>query len=239
MKKIIIITSLFIFIFSSCKKEESNQTNLTLQFTQTVNGNQIEYNKLIYTNSVNQIYSIKKLWYIISNIKLHKSDGSNILIKDIHFIDANDPSTLSFKYNNIPLGNYTSISFQMGLDTTSNISNIYVNEYFHTKMFWPEIMGGGYHFMKLEGNFNNDTNFYNIHTGSTMGTDYSFNNSHIIALVINQTKSDIKLSINMEVNNWLQNPNHVILSNDGIMGDMYMQMQIQQNGIDVFNTIIN
>ena len=29
-------------------------------------------------------------------------------------------------------------------------------------MVWPEFMGGGYHYMKLEGKFN-ESNFYNTH----------------------------------------------------------------------------
>ena len=32
-------------------------------------------------------------------------------------------------------------------------------------MAWPEMMGGGYHYMKLEGAFINDSSFYNTHTG--------------------------------------------------------------------------
>ena len=74
----------------------------------------------------------------------------------------------------------------MGLDTAKNISNKYVNDDFHTTMFWPEPNGGGYHYMKLEGAYNNDSTFYNTHTGGTMGGDYSFrknNKTHSIEWV--------------------------------------------------------
>ena len=42
------------------------------------------------------------------------------------------------------------------------------------------MLGGGYHYMQLEGEFqadlaNGNPSFYNTHTGPTSGTDFSFN----------------------------------------------------------------
>ena len=34
---------------------------------------------------------------------------------------------------------------------------------------------GGYHYMKLEITYDTINQFYNCHTGPTMGSDYSFN----------------------------------------------------------------
>ena len=56
------------------------------------------------------------------------------------------------------------------------LNNLYVNENFHATMAWPVPMGGGYHYMKLEGDFNDSLSGYGTHTGGTMGMDYSFNN---------------------------------------------------------------
>ena len=93
--------------------------------------------------------------------------------------------------------------------------------------------------MKLEGNFTNDTTFYNTHTGGTMGMDYSFVQNDVISLITDKNTLDVSMSINMEINNLYQNPNSITLSTDGIMGNKMIQMQIKQNGADVFSTTIN
>mgnify|MGYP004142317513 FL=1 len=93
--------------------------------------------------------------------------------------------------------------------------------------------------MKLEGNYDNDTSFYNTHTGGTMGLDFSFKHTNEIALITDNLTSEINISINMELNNWYQNPNQISLSNDPIMGNIIKQMEFKQNGLDVFSTSID
>tara|TARA_B100001758_G_C18416906_1_gene620849 strand:+ start:7529 stop:8353 length:825 start_codon:yes stop_codon:yes gene_type:complete len=223
---------------------ESILTTLTVNFTHTVDGNEfiLDFSDgtetLQHTNNAGQKYNVKRLWYIISDIALHTGNGST-LIKDIHFIDLSDANTLSFMISDLEKNNYTGISYTMGLSENKNISNAYINDFFHSKMFWPETMGGGYHYMKMEGNFENDSSFYNIHTGGTMGGDYSIINNNEISLITSDTITDVTISINMEINNWYQNPNLITLSNNGIMGNTPIQIQMQQNGNDVFSTLIN
>lgn len=241
----------------SCEYNEYVATNLTINFTQTVDATNLIVGSgftdgnecfpdhccclgsLPYMNNEGQSYNIKRLWYIISDITLHATDGTNNLIKDVHFIDVSNPATLSFLVSDLEDNHYTSISYVMGLNSARNISNSYVNEDFHTTMFWPETIGGGYHYMKLEGNFTNDSSFYNTHIGGSMGADYSFINSDVISLVTDKTTSEANISINMEINNWYQNPNSITLSSDGIMGNTTIQMQLKENGADVFSTFIN
>lgn len=239
MKKPLLIISTFAILLTACKKDKPISTNLTIDFTQTVDGENLAMDNIQYTNAANQDYSVKRLWYIISDITLHKDNGTTNLLKEVHFIDASNPSTLSFEISDLEDGNYTSISYKMGLDTAKNISNLYVNEDFHATMFWPDMMGGGYHYMKLEGNFDNDSTFYNTHTGGTMGVDYSFENTNTISLITDKTTSEANITINMEVNNWYQNPNTITLTTDGIMGSMEKQMKLKSNGADVFSTTIN
>jgi len=257
MKKILLIVSSFM-LFSSCTKDENPvATQLTINFNQTINGSNLYLGcgcldgseclenhtcclgSLPYKNNEGQEYSVERLWYIISNITLHAEDGTNNLIRDVQFINIDDPTTKTLIIDDLEDNNYTSISYTIGLDTNKNISNLYLNEDFHTDMFWPELMGGGYHYMKLEGNFNDEETFYNTHTGGTMGMDFSFNNSNTIALITDATTESVEISINMEVNNWYKNPNSITLTNDGIMGNIQMQAQLKANGADVFTTTIN
>ena len=241
MKKIILIILGCSLIFTACKKDNPISTNLTINFTQTVDGVELTPNTMIYTNAAGEDYDIQTLKYLISDITLHADDG-NTLLDEVHFIDISDASTFGFTYQDVPNNSYTAISFDMGLDSTKNNSNFYVNEDFHATMAWPEPMGGGYHYMKLEGAYINDSTFYNTHTGGTMGGDYSFNNSSSISLNVNDDMGDVTIDINMEINNWYQTPNEIAFSTYGmgIMMNMEKQMQLKQNGMtDVFSVSVN
>jgi len=236
MKKILFITSLIAITFFSCDKP--TQTDLTINFTHTVDGIELTTNSMIYTNAAGENYDIKTLKYLISDITLHADDGNTLLLDEVHFVDISEESTFSFTIEDVPNNNYTSISYTMGLDTIKNINNLYVNELFHSAMVWPETNGGGYHYMKLEGAYNNDSTFYNTHTGGTMGGDYSFNNMEDISLTVDDDLGDISVNVNMEINNWYNSPNQIEFSSYGmgIMMNMMMQMNIQMNGItDVFS----
>jgi hypothetical protein len=48
--------------------------------------------------------------------------------------------------------------------------------------------------MKLEGAYNNDSTFYNTHTGGTMGGDYSFNNTNNISLTVDNDLGNVSVN---------------------------------------------
>ena len=241
MNKILLTLTIIAIIFTSCEKDKPIATDITINFTHTVDGSDLIANSMIYTNEAGENYDVQTLKYLISNITLHDDLGYTVL-KDIHFIDISDESTFSFTYDNVPNNNYHAISYTMGLDTVKNISNKYVNEDFHSEMFWPELNGGGYHYMKLEGDFNDSLSGYGTHTGGTMGGDYSFNNVNDISLTVDDDLGNVSINIDMELNNWYQTPNQIEFSSYGmgIMMNMMMQMNIQMNGItDVFSVTVD
>ncbi len=237
-------------LLSSCQKEEGcmdptalnyNNTamiddgscnyaplNLMIFFTQTVDGNPLAVNQMIYNNQSNQLFSIQTLRYLISDITLYEANGNSTIVDDVHFIDISIDSTLSLYIPEIDNVNYTSLSFTMGLDSIKNKSNNYLNENFFPSFAWPEFLGGGYHYMQLEGDFNTVFNGYATHTGPTNGIDFSFN----MNFTLNINKANSNIFINMEISNWYQNPETYILTSNGIMGDANSQIILQANGID-------
>ena len=250
----ILITTI---LFFSCKKEEgcidptalnynSEATidngscnyapisDLNIHFTQTVNGNPLILDSMMYTNQENDNYSIQTVRYLLSDITLHTDNGTSTLLDDVHFIDLSIDSTLTLHIAEIVDKNYTAISFTMGLDSTKNITDLFLNENFFPSFAWPDFMGGGYHYMQLEGGFNTVFNGYATHTGGTNGLDFSFTKNFPIAL--NMENANSTVIINMEINNWYSNPNTISLTSDGIMGDEDKQTLLQANGItDVFS----
>ena len=248
MKKTLLLISAIAFLFTSCDKDKAIVTDITINFNHTVNGSELMTNSMIYNNEAGESYDIQTLKYLISEITLHSENGSSLSLDEVHFIDISDESTFSLTYNEVPNNNYTSISFDMGLDTAKNISNAYNNEAWFGEMEWPEIgmngvdMGGGYHYMKIEGDFNDSISGYGTHTGGTMGEDYSFNHLENISLFIDDDLGDVSVNINMEINNWYSSPNQIEFSSYGmgIMGNMQMQIDIQMNGItDVFSVTVD
>ena len=258
MKKYKLISVIFISIMLiSCSKDK--ETNLTINFSHSINNTDLIIGTgcsnggeclpdhsccmggslLPYINTAGESYNIQRLNYLISDITLHLNDGNEKKLQEIYFVDAEDQSTLRFDAGKLNDGNYTSISFTMGLNQSANLSNAYVNESFHSSMAWPELMGGGYHYMKIEGDYDTITQGYATHTGPTMGIDYSFPYNQDINLFVDKDLGNVCININMDINNWYNNPNTINLSS-GIMGDMTKQMQLQENGItDVFSVSIN
>jgi len=248
MKNKLILISTIALLITSCDKDKAIATDIAINFNHTVDGTKLITDSMIYTNEAGENYDIQTLKYLISDITLHSENGNSLLLDEVHFIDISDESTFSFTYNDVPDNNYTSISFDMGLDTAKNISNKYVNDDFHTTMFWPEIgmngvdMGGGYHYMKIEGDFNDSISGYGTHTGGTMGKDYSFNHVENISLSVDDDLGDVSININMEINNWYNSPVQIEFSSYGmgIMGNKEIQRDIKMNGeADVFSVTLD
>ena len=235
MKNLLSVLLAALLLISCGSDQEINDTKIFLNFSHNVDGNPVSMDNLSHTNLAGENYNVLTLKYLISDIKLisNEKDHDNIIIKDIHFVDFSDPSSMIIESDIIENGSYT-LQFRFGLDATTNVTNSFVNETFHTSMSWPEMMGGGYHYMKLEGSYTNDSTFYNTHTGPTMGMDHSFLCSFDVPININNSTNNLEYAIEMNINNWY-GPEIVNLE-PAIMMNMPTQMNIMMNGMmGVFN----
>lgn len=135
------------------------------------------YDELIYTNAAGNQYMVNEIQYFISDVKLHRISGGYQLIdqwKDIHYVDTDLPETQTWDvFDPIEPGDYDKISFTFGISEEKNQSLMFVNPP-ERDMFWPEILGGGYHYMKLNGKWlaaNQQVLPFNFHLG--IGQIYS------------------------------------------------------------------
>ncbi|MCB0495074.1 MAG: hypothetical protein KDC79_02975 [Cyclobacteriaceae bacterium] len=215
---------------------QPEETAIELQFLHNVNGDPLELDNIKYTNAVGQTYSIKTVKYFISRVTLHRTDGADITIPDIHYVDIRDDATLTYELSEkIPYGSYSGISFVYGLVPEDNVTGSLGLE-IDRLMEWPVPMGGGYHYMKLEGDYNEAGNFFNFHSGSLDGVDYAIH-VDLPNSAFDANTSKLNVGLVMEISNWFKNPVDWDFAywGSGIMGNADAQATVQKNGTDVFS----
>ena len=236
----LLITAISLLFLSACTSNTINpdETSVTIDFVHLNNNKALELDNIKYTNSVGQDYSIKTVKYLVSKVTFHNTDGTNFVSSNIHYVDIREPETLTLNLDEkIPNGSYSGISFVYGLVAKDNVSGSLGLE-LDRLMEWPVPMGGGYHYMKLEGEYidENTTSFFNFHAGSLAGTAYEINvdlpNS---AFEVNEIS--MSFDIKMEISNWFKNPTDWDFAywGSGIMGNPDAQATVQKNGADVFS----
>jgi hypothetical protein len=229
------------------KKDNGNciytPTPVTIEFEHTVDGSSLQFDQMIYTSAAGNKYSVQTLKYFISDITVEGSgETQDVFIDKEFYVDAEDASTLiKESVASLPAGEYSGVSFRWGLSKEKNTSGRFPNPP-ESNMEWPAMMGGGYHFMKLEGQYDSlatgNIKYYNTHIGNP-SSDYD--NSFIVSfseLFTVKGDEEIHITINMEINNWYQNPHTYDFNNydSGIMGNQTVQQMLKENGqTDVFS----
>ncbi len=242
----------------SCKNDNKNPQpaekpgKIVFKFTHRIGGQPIRFDTLMYVNAAGNHYLVNEIQWFLSDVAIHKNNDSILLDKweDIHYVDTDIESTWTYTLkDDISPGTYDSISLTFGISEEKNKSMLFVNPP-ESLMFWPELLGGGYHYMKLNGKWldtlNNITPF-NFHLGIGQ-IYYSFPDSierfvqnyfrvrlpnSGFELKENETKT---FTIVMNVENWFQNPN---VFDFNYWGGKIMQNQDAlhaacENGWDVF-----
>jgi len=255
------LLALCVIAFSGCEEDppdppEPAPAKIALDFRHVVEGEPLQLDTMRYKNTAGNDYLVTELQYFISDVILHGKNVDDVLIddwKDIHYVDHDIPSTMLWSvFDPIPNGHYDSISFTFGISKEKNNSLMYVNPP-ERDMFWPEVLGGGYHYMKLNGKWSNDTIPNNLpfefHMG--IGQIYSgdtVNVNDIIGFVHNDFRVGIPVELDvssemsifipviMNIENWFKEPN---IYDHGIWGDYIMQNQeamrlAVENGSNVF-----
>ena len=252
MKKIfgVLIVSIF---FVSCGSTEKTGT-LDLQFTHHVDGKSLVLNQLIYTNAAGNRYQVNEVKYFISNLYLQKTNHEWVKItqnEGVHYVDLAYPNSLVWKLTDIKDGDYTGISFIFGLDEADNQSNRFVNAP-EKDFFWPAPLGGGYHYMQINGKWEDEEGNLknmNFHAGIgqlyknnviTADSIYAFIHNYFrVILPVNFTVEKNKITkqtLIMNIDKWFSTPivyNHNYFGS-GIMQNQQAQEIIRQNGRNVF-----
>lgn len=153
-------TALAITIFTGCKKdEEITETPTTptatygemeIEFEHTFDGAEFTMGTT-YTNANGEEVNYSTVKYYVSNIKLTKTDGTEwVQPESYYLVDLSTPSSAMLHLHDVPTGDYTDITFTIGVDSTRCVSGAQEGALaISNNMFWS--WNSGYIFVKMEG----------------------------------------------------------------------------------------
>lgn len=247
MRRIALLLTLVIALTACHKQNDTGRLDIIL--SHTANGSKVVFDSVTYTNEIGNHYIINEIQYFISNISLQKENGEWLATDanaNTHYIDTDIEESKILSFNNIESENYTHIRFTFGLDETDNVTGRFTDQP-EANMFWPEPLGGGYHYMKMNGKWINDEGQYvpmNVHLGIGQNETLTefYHNYFIVELPINtsivkgQTST---LNLDMIIDNWFRTPNTIDLAEYGtaIMQNQTAQALYKSNGHDVFQIL--
>lgn len=184
--KIYFLLILAVTAFVSCENDDAAVAgNVILEFDNTfknttiVLGGASSASATQNTSALGQLHHFSELKYVISNIRLIKSDGTEIpyninnLDKGAAVINQAKPLSLQYIMHDIPAGEYKQLKFGLGVKKELNVLDQMRFPVFYetagandTKMMWE--WGTGYRFTKIEGFYDTDNKEMSVHTGSTV-----------------------------------------------------------------------
>ena len=250
-----LLVILFALLAVACTKPEE-KAEIDINMGYEVNGKPLVTDSLCYVNEAGNQFLITEIQWFLSDIQLLDQNGKwhtleqrgamdSIAMKteDIFYIDTDIPESQTLHGKKIPIGHYTALRFTFGLNETDNHTGLF-NDPPESEMFWPDVLGGGYHYMKLNGKYLNTEGRLApmaIHLGIGQNEDFTefYQNYFTIELPIDfdvVANAENRLDLTMVIDNWFRNPHTIDFNEFGsyIMQNQTAQRLINGNGKDVF-----
>lgn len=211
----------------SCNRDDeaefsaNDKNNLTLKFENTIdNVGSIVLGTTTITSTSGQKHNFGTLKYIVSNVVLVKTDGTEVKYnydnpdKGAYIVDQSEATTThNFVLADIPAGDYKQVRFGLGISPTAfalgqNGQAIFWDKAKTAGMSWS--WASGYKFGRIEGNYG-DT------SGSAPSSAYVFHSGNIGDPAVSNTPNVYKeitltLPSNAKVRNNIAPQIHIMAS---------------------------
>lgn len=251
MKKIIPFLLFFMsFSIISCDQGNDDKvslTNATFIFSHNWDGTSVtnsDFNVIKFTNDAGNQLSIERFRYLISKITFYKTDGSTMVLDGYNLVDVTNNENLSFTPTSfLPSGSYSNVTFTFGFNNEDNLNNY--TDLNTASWNVPAMLGGGYHYMQLDGKFINDVNeeqgynFHAIRAADNPGADPTFPQDTFFNVNLGAVNISNNATFNIEMNiaEWFKDPNIWNLNelNQMLMPNSGAQIMMYDNGQDVFS----
>lgn len=254
----LIIMFLALATLVSCNKTQ-DKSDLDIVVDYQINEGLLLFDTLCYTNEAGNVFLITEIQWFLSNIELKNASGDwytlhqlglhdTLEISRIFYIDTNIPGSQSLHVQPIQAGNYTAVRFTFGLDEHDNWTGFFNNPP-ESNMFWPEPLGGGYHYMKLNGKYldtEGNLSPLNVHLGIGQNEDLSqfYQNYFTVELPVDidlKANTENRFNLTMIIDNWFRQPHTYDFNVWGgaIMQNQEAQRVLKINGSNVFKVFQN
>ena len=165
MKQLSIILISAMLMISACGKHKDptpvasivDSTQLYFHLHTNLDSNEVEAYNEVYTMTSGRKISASITQLYISQVQLIKTDGSVYNIPGITF---KVQETEVYSLGNVPVGNYKSVRFHVGLDSATNTLAATTNTALNHDEMWfnPVAQPGGYVYVYFAGRVDTTTN---------------------------------------------------------------------------------
>jgi hypothetical protein len=159
---VIVLLSITSTLMACSKKEDpapsGEKATLSIQFDNIVGNKNLQLNTGTYTNAAGEQFSISKLQYYISNIRVTTAAGVEFVVpqdSSYFLVNEADPASQFLKMR-VPEGDYASLTFVLGVDSLRSTMDIGKrtgvldpSSGMDDGMYWG--WNSGYIFFKMEG----------------------------------------------------------------------------------------
>ena len=232
-----------VLLFCACTRVPGH---VRLDFSFVVDNDSLRIDTCMYRNAAGNPYEVNDVQFFISHVMLKTASGEVVEITDnqgIHYADIRIPGSLSWQVDDdIPAGAYRSITFVFGLEGGQNATGLFANPP-ENNMSWPRTLGGGYHYMKINGRWTDSSGVrqpFNLHTGRIADDNGFTDNTFTVTLPMENFavagKETAVLTLQMNLNRWFDTPNTFDFNVFGgaIMQNRTAQLALRENGWNVF-----
>jgi len=153
---------LVMLVFASCKKDktpdptpdpnEVTPTGTLMMHLHTYIGiNEVDAYNIVYTNESDRKISLSMAQMYISGIELVKADGSIYSLSDVKVLKVFETET--YFLADVPMGNYKSVKFKVGLDAATNGADPSTSALLNHAEMWMNTTAqpDGYVFLNAQG----------------------------------------------------------------------------------------
>lgn len=236
------------FMCSSCISDTDSDTFVNLRFTHEWNNAVVtadDFGTIQCVNAFGNQLGIERLRYLISDLKITKPSGEIIPLNNYHLIDLENENTLNLTSNqSVETGTYANVSFIFGFTNNANTDGAYPDL---NSASWnvPPMLGGGYHYMQLDGKFINNIgneagyNFHAIRAADNPGPNPSFPQDTFFEINLGPltVSENNEIIISMDIAQWFKEPYlwDLNLYNQMLMPNSTAQILMYENGQNVFH----
>lgn len=240
-------------LITSCSTDDdssenlSGENNLTMEFDNSVNGDDLILNSAAYTNSNVERITINRFNYIVSNFVLIDSEGNKFTYPkdESYFVISEEVGLNEVQLTNIPAGEYVALRFGVGVDQEKYLQGAegqgdFIQTAESTNMLWSWLTG--YKFLNFEGSFTTATSTeaqdFKIHMGShgsSLDNYKEFTVDLPTKALVSSNLSPI-VHFKVDANQILDGQNKILLSEKSVvMIDEVKSPQIATNAATMFS----